>query len=95
MRFTFILLIISVLYILNATPLHAEETPTPTPVTTQSTNEFTVQNKPSTIITILKNFIDGFDSLLGGFIFYTPDPLGNKITLKDSTEIVVGCSSTL
>ncbi len=53
----------------------------------QISNEFTVQNEPSSIVTLLKNFIAGFDSLLGGFMFYTPDPLASTITLKDHTEI--------
>ena len=61
-------------------------TPTPTPVV-QWTNEFSVQNEPSSIITLLKNFIAGFDSFLGGFIFYTPDPTASTIILKDKSEI--------
>ncbi|QQS43861.1 type IV secretion system protein [Candidatus Roizmanbacteria bacterium] len=69
--------------------VHAqEETPEPaTQPQVQWTNEFTVQDEPSTIITLLKNFIDGFDSFLGGFIFYTPDPLAEQITLKDESTI--------
>ncbi len=63
---------------------------TPTPTTTpiiQHTNEFTVQNDPNTIVGTLKSYIQGFDSLLGGFIFYTPDPMANTITLKDNSEL--------
>lgn len=55
-------------------------------VQTQS-NEFTVESEPSTVVTLLKNFITGLDSFLGGFIFYTPDTLGDTITLKDGSEI--------
>ena len=63
-------------------------TPTPTPVPqTQYSNEFTVDNQPSAVVDLLKNFIEGFDSFIGGFIFYTPDPLGDTIVLKDKSEI--------
>lgn len=82
--------IASVLLILIITsPVFAQSaTPTPTPQPqVQFTNEFSVQSQPSTIITLLKNFIQGFDSILGGFIFFTPDPLANKITLKDGSTI--------
>lgn len=62
--------------------------PTSTPQRqVQGTNEFTVENEPSGIISVLKNFIEGFDSFLGGFIFYTPNPLSNTIKLKDNSEI--------
>lgn len=67
-----------------------QASPTPTPQPTPQTiwtNEFTVQNEPSSVITLLKNFIQGFDSFLGGFIFYTPDPLADVIKLKDNSEI--------
>lgn len=63
-------------------------TPSPTSAPqVQYTNEFTTQSQPSVVITLLKNFITGFDSILGGFIFYTPDPLANTITLKDGSTI--------
>lgn len=66
----------------------AEEAPTPTPPPqVQYSNEFSVQNEPSSIITLLKGFIEGFDSLLGGFIFYTPDPFADSIKLKDDSTI--------
>ncbi|QQG40569.1 MAG: hypothetical protein HYV37_03300 [Candidatus Levyibacteriota bacterium] len=66
----------------------ASPTPTPQPAPViQWTNEFTVQNEPSSVISLLKNFIEGFDSFLGGFIFYTPDPLASTIKLKDDSEI--------
>ncbi len=51
------------------------------------TNEFAVEDDSSTVISLLKNFVNGFDSLLGGFIFYTPDPLAETITLKDGATI--------
>lgn len=81
----FVLLILFI-----SSPVFAQSaSPTPTPVpSTQWTNEFSVQNEPTSVITLLKNFIKGFDSILGGFIFYTPDPLANTITLKDGSEIV-------
>ncbi len=66
----------------------ASPTPAPNPVPTFNfVNEFTVQNEPSSVIVLLKNFIEGFDSFLGGFIFYTPDPLAGTIKLKDNSEI--------
>src|SRR4051812_26315743 len=72
-------------------PVFAQSKDTPAVKTqvqvSQSSNEFTVQNDPSSVITLLKNFVEGFDSFLGGFIFYTPDPLADKIILKDKTEI--------
>lgn len=69
--------------------IHAqEETPQPAPQPqVQWTNEFRVQDEPNTIISLLKNFVEGFDSFLGGFIFYTPDPLAGEITLKDGSTI--------
>lgn len=68
--------------------LAAEPTSTPVPQQqTQWTNQFTVDDKPSDVIVLLKNFIEGFDSFLGGFIFYTPNPLTDTITLKDNSEI--------
>jgi len=64
------------------------ETPTPTPQPQiQWMNEFTVENEPNTIIVILQHFISGFDSIIGGFVFYTPDPLADTIKLKDNSEI--------
>jgi len=51
------------------------------------TNEFAVEEDSSSVISLLKNFINGFDSLLGGFIFYTPDPLAESIALKDGGAI--------
>jgi hypothetical protein len=83
---TFILAL--TLVISNVIPVFAQDTPTPTPqIQIQYTNEFSVQNEPSSIITLLKNFVNGFDTFLGGFIFYTPDPLAKTIVLKDKSEI--------
>ncbi len=66
----------------------AENTPTPTPQPqVQFVNQFTVDNQPSVIVGLLKTFITGFDSFLGGFIFYTPDPMANPIVLKDNSQI--------
>ncbi len=66
----------------------AQETPSPQPPPqVQYTNEFSVDNNPSSIISLLQNFISGFDSILGGFIFYTPNPLDSTITLKDGSQI--------
>lgn len=75
--------------LLNLSPVFAQ-TPSPTPAPLpqiQWTNEFTVEDNSSIIIALLKNFIEGFDSFMGGFIFYTPDPFGETIQLKDSSEI--------
>jgi len=85
---TAILLFCAILF-LNLSPVFAQEPP-PTPIPQpqiQWTNDFTVEEKPWTITTLLKNFIEGFDSILGGLIFYTPDPFSDTITFKDSTEI--------
>jgi len=90
MKFIFILFISLILLTLNPSLTFAQEpvpTPTPNPIQIQWMNEFSVDNQPSAVITILKNFLNGFDSFLGGFIFYTPNPLANKIILKDNSEI--------
>jgi hypothetical protein len=88
MKTALIIAFTSIVFLLNSQNVLAQETPTPTPAPViQYTNEFTVQNEPSSIISLLKNFIAGFDSFLGGFIFYTPDPLANTIKLKDNSEI--------
>ena len=73
----------------NISPVFAQ-TPPPTPAPlpqVQWTNEFTAEDKPWAITTLLKNFIEGFDSILGGLIFYTPNPFTETIILKDGTEI--------
>ena len=83
------ILLFCALTLFNLSPVFAEE-PTPTPVTQpqiQWTNDFTVEDKPSVIITLVQDFIEGFDSFMGGFIFYTPDPFGETIKLKDASEI--------
>ncbi len=89
MRVTTLLLFICFLTFYNLSPAFAQEPPpTPAPLPqVQWTNDFTVEEKPSVIITILQDFIHGFDSFMGGFIFYTPDPFGETIKLKDGTEI--------
>ena len=87
MKFVLCLLLASSLFLTS--PVFAQEpppTPTPPPEK-QFINEFTVNNQPSVIVGLLKTFITGFDSFLGGFIFYTPDPLSNPIKLKDGSEI--------
>jgi hypothetical protein len=88
MKIVLLIVITSCFILLRPSLVLAETSPTPTPTPiVQYTNEFSVQNEPSSIITLLKNFIAGFDSFLGGFIFYTPDPLANTIKLKDNSEI--------
>lgn len=90
MKFIFVLFIAFILLTSNPSFVLAQEpvpTPSPNPVQIQWMNEFSVDNQPSEVITILKNFLTGFDSFLGGFIFYTPNPLSDKITLKDNSEI--------
>lgn len=86
---TIVVMLISILTFLIVPSLAlAEEEPTPIPTPKiEYTNEFSVQNEPSSIITLLKDFIGGFDSLLGGFIFYTPDPFAENIKLKDDSTI--------
>lgn len=79
----FILFVPSIAHAQSASPTPA---PNPAPVV-NFVNEFTVQNEPSSVVVLLKNFIEGFDSFLGGFIFYTPDPLASTIKLKDNSEI--------
>ncbi|OGK59334.1 hypothetical protein A3I56_02485 [Candidatus Roizmanbacteria bacterium RIFCSPLOWO2_02_FULL_43_10] len=81
-------IVICVIFLANTLPVFAGTTPTPTQAPqVQYTNEFTVDNQPSAVVELLKNFIEGFDSFIGGFIFYTPNPLGDKIILKDKSEI--------
>lgn len=90
MKFIFVLFIAFILLSVNPPFIFAQEpvpTPSPNPIQIQWMNEFSVDNQPSEVITILKNFLTGFDSFLGGFIFYTPNPLSDKITLKDNSEI--------
>ena len=88
MRIVSLLIAVLIINIFAVSVVYAEEDPTPAPQPQiQWTNEFTVQDEPSTIVTLLKNFIEGFDSFMGGFIFYTPDPLANTITLKDESTI--------
>lgn len=85
-----ILVCLALTLFLLITPKIYAQTASPSPLPssqTSSTNEFTVQNEPSSIITLLKSFIDGFDSLLGGFIFYTPNALSDTVLLKDKSEI--------
>ncbi len=88
MKYVYIFLFVVALFVASPTASFAVDTPTPTPQPqVRYTNEFTTENQPSTVVTLLKNFINGFDSFLGGFIFYTPDPLANTIVLKDKTEL--------
>jgi len=88
MKFLIIFLFLTSLFFLSPSLALAENTPTPTPLPqVQFVNQFTVQNEPSVIVGLLKTFISGFDSFLGGFIFYTPDPLANPIVLKDNSQI--------
>lgn len=87
-RQIFLLLTFFFLFLLKPQFVLADNTPTPTPPPqVQFINEFTVQNQPSVIVGLLKTFITGFDSFLGGFIFYTPDPMANPIVLKDNSQI--------
>lgn len=83
-----VLVVIISAYILFITSSHvfAQETGSST-TQVRYTNEFKTANEPSSIISLLKNFVDGFDSFLGGFIFNTPDPLAEVITLKDNSTI--------
>jgi len=84
------IVVLAFLLLLLSTPkiTLAEENPNPQPTPQITyTNEFTIQNEPSSIIVQLKSFISGFDSLLGGFIFYTPDPFAETIKLKDDSTI--------
>lgn len=90
MKFIFVLFTAFILLTFSPSFTLAQEpipTPTPNPIQIQWMNEFSVDNQPSSVIIILKNFLTGFDSFLGGFIFYTPNPLADKITLKDNSEI--------
>lgn len=81
-------IVICLIFLVNTLPAFAATTPTPTSAPqVQYTNDFTVDNQPSAVVELLKNFIEGFDSFIGGFIFYTPDPLANTIVLKDKSEI--------
>jgi hypothetical protein len=80
-------LLVCAVFLLSTTSVSAQ-TPIPPPTPAfQYTNEFTTVNEPNVIVGILKDFIQGFDSLLGGFIFYTPDPLNDIISLHNGSEI--------
>jgi hypothetical protein len=77
-------------------PVYAQLEPSPQPDLTQSQQATSAtltpkQNATQTITTI-KDFVTSADTLLGGFIFYTPDVFANTITLKDGT-ILPGLSS--
>lgn len=88
MKYIYVFLLVAALFIVNPVSSFAEETPTPTPQPqVQWMNEFTTDNQPSATVTLIKNFINGFDTFLGGFIFYTPDPTANTIVLKDKSEL--------
>lgn len=88
MKFVYTFLLIVALFLAKPTASFAVDSPSPTPQPqVHYTNEFTTDNQPSTVVTLLKNFINGFDTFLGGFIFYTPDPLASRIVLKDKTEL--------
>src|SRR3989338_6530728 len=84
-----LIIFLCILTFANISPAFAQEpAPTPTPPPqVQWVNNFTVEDNPSSIITLLQDFIAGFDSFMGGFIFYTPNPFGETIKLKDNTEI--------
>lgn len=71
-------------------PVYAQvQTPQPDFSNPQSTSSATLNPKDDAIqtIDIIKNFVTSADTLLGGFIFYTPDVFGNTITLKDGTVL--------
>lgn len=88
MKYLLIFLLVATVFLCSPVVSFAQDSPTPTPQPqVRYTNEFTTQNQPLSVVTLLKNFINGFDSFLGGFIFYTPDPLAGTIVLKDKTEI--------
>lgn len=88
MKYLSVFLFVAALFIVSPTVSFAVDSPTPTPQPqVRYTNEFTTENQPSSVVTLMKNFINGFDSFLGGFIFYTPDPLANTIVLKDKSEL--------
>jgi hypothetical protein len=87
---TALLLCLFLLTTIFTSPAYAQTPSSPPSVQVQavsSSSEFKTKDESSSVITLLKNFIQSFDSFLGGFIFYTPDPLANKILLKDNTEI--------
>ncbi len=87
MKFIYTLLILSI-FLFNTSSVLAQNSPTPTSKPqVQYTNEFTVENQPSGVVTLLQDFIKGFDSFVGGFVFYTPNPLDKTITLQDKSEI--------
>ena len=88
MKYFLIFLLVATVFLGSPIVSFAQDSPTPTPQPqVRYTNEFTTNNSPQTVVSLLKSFINGFDSFLGGFIFYTPDPLANTIVLKDKTEI--------
>ena len=86
MKLLYVTILLSSLFVILQPKILAAEIPTPTPRVT-FTNQFTTDNEPNISVAILKNFVHGFDSILGGFIFYTPDPFSNTLVLQDKSEI--------
>jgi len=72
-------------------PAFAQVLPTPQPDFSQQQQapSATLTPKQDALQTIdtIKNFVTSADTLLGGFIFYTPDVFGSTITLKDGTSL--------
>ena len=60
------------------TPVFAATTDTPTPTQTPA-NASSPQDAAKPFV----DFATGMDSFMGGFIFYTPDPTANPITMKN------------
>lgn len=93
MRRVIISLTITVtLLIICLQPVYAQTVPTPQPDLSQpqqdaSSATTTPKDNALQTISTIKNFVTSADSMLGGFIFYTPDVFGNTITLKDGTTL--------
>lgn len=79
-------LLLSLFTLLQAKPVFAQLVPTPLTSASQSATT-TPQNDADATITTIKNFVTSTDTLLGGFIFYTPDVFANSIELKDGTVL--------
>ena len=92
MKILYIGLLISLLWLFQAQPAYAQIAPTPVQATLSPIPAQTTKADANDTITTIKKFVTSTDSLLGGFIFYTPDIFGSSITLKDGT-ILPGLST--
>ena len=92
MKFIFVLFIAFILLSVNPSFIFAQEpvpTPSPNPIQIQWMNEFSVDNQPSEVITILKNFLTGSVIKLrikGGVCWTKFETISSKIQMIKNTN---------